>query len=113
MIKNTIRKNRKIDSYASTVGVIFNSRDPFRHPNLENYLEYYKNNQDGILYDLDISFPSEIVPKFDDLLVSLEKELISNEQVKTQQYLFTQKVFFNYLDTNNSKRIINKIKYLL
>lgn len=76
-------------------------------------LEDYQNNQDGLLYDLEIAFPSKINKTFNQLLISLEEELKNMNQNNYQNYKTTQKIFFNYIDTNNSKRVTSKIKSLL
>ena len=76
-------------------------------------LENYKNNQDGILYDLELAFPSKVVTQFDTLLEELESELNSNSQIRSQKYEDTKKIFFKYLDNSNSLRVVDKIKNLL
>lgn len=73
-------------------------------------LENYKNNQDGILYDLELAFPSKVTTEFDNLLNILEEELISNSQIHSQKYIDTKKMFFKYLDNSNSLRVVNYIK---
>jgi CDP-glycerol glycerophosphotransferase len=73
-------------------------------------LEEYKNNQDGILYDLDIAFPSKVVTEFDDLIANLESELKTPIQIKSQQYKTTQKVFFKHVDVYNALRVVNNVK---
>lgn len=72
-------------------------------------LENYQSNQDGILYDLELAFPSKVLKEFNELLESLEKELILNNQVQSQKYKDTQRFFLKYLDTSNASRIVNKI----
>lgn len=76
-------------------------------------LESYKNNQDGILYDLELAFPSKVVTQFDTLLEELESELNSNSQIRSQKYEDTKKIFFKYLDNSNSLRVIDKINQII
>lgn len=76
-------------------------------------LENYKNNQDGILYDLELAFPSKVVTQFDNLLDELEMELISNRQTNSQKYKDTKKIFFKYIDNANSSRVLDKINQIL
>ena len=75
-------------------------------------LENYKNNQDGVLYDLELAFPSKVVTQFDNLLDELKIELVSNNQIHSQKYKDTKKIFFKYSDTFNSLRVINKINQI-
>ncbi|MDX4065631.1 CDP-glycerol glycerophosphotransferase family protein [Aliarcobacter skirrowii] len=76
-------------------------------------LENYKNNQDGILYDLELVFPSKVITQFDNLLENLESELNSNSQIHSQKYEDTKKIFFKYLDNSNSLRVVDKINQII
>lgn len=72
-------------------------------------LEDYTNNQDGILYDLDLAFPTKPCTQFEELLIELENELKLDTQIQSEKYLSTQKLFFKYMDECNSQRVINNI----
>jgi CDP-glycerol glycerophosphotransferase (TagB/SpsB family) len=76
-------------------------------------LNDYMQNQDGILYDLSLAFPSKINESFDELLESLENELKTHNQSSTDRYNLTKKLYFKYSDIQNSKRVIQKIESLL
>lgn len=74
--------------------------------------ENYRDNQDGILYDFEMVFPSPPVFTFKNLLDELDKELTKANQVNTVKYKFSQSFFFNNIDADNSARLIEKI-YLI
>lgn len=76
-------------------------------------LQSYQDNQDGILYDLKLIFPSDVILDFDTLLVELEKELASNLQTKTQRYETSRKLFFKYVDILNSSRVVDEINRII
>lgn len=73
-------------------------------------LENYKNNQDGVLYDLELAFPSKVVTQFENLLLELKEEFNSNKQINSEIYIHTRRMFFKYLDTFNASRVIKRIK---
>jgi len=76
-------------------------------------LKDYQQNQDGLLYDLSLAFPTQVCTTFDDLIIDLEKELKEPSQKNLQSYKNTQKLFFNYIDTMNSNRVIEKIMNII
>jgi len=76
-------------------------------------LEHYRDNQDGLLYDLDIAFPGAVVSDYQSLMNELDKELTKNTQTDSVKYKISQKMFFEYIDDKNTDRIIKKIKKLL
>lgn len=75
--------------------------------------EHYDKKQDGILYDLDLVFPGPVVETFPDLLAALDRELASGEQVQTDRYRMSQRFFYQYRDTNNAKRVVDRVDEML
>lgn len=76
-------------------------------------MEHYRDCQDGLLYDFEMIFPSSLIFTFDKLLKELDKELSNPTQLKTDKYKLSQNLFFNKIDINNSKRVIEKVKNVL
>lgn len=72
--------------------------------------EHYKNNQNGLLYDYDLILPNKRVNTFKELLCKVENCLINLDD---QDNTYIQKFFFNNIDTNNSARVVEKVKSLL
>lgn len=75
--------------------------------------EHYRDHQDGILYDFKMTFPGEIVKETDSLFVEVEKALKSSDLTISEKYKNSQKFFYNYLDKNNSKRVVQKVLSIL
>lgn len=73
-------------------------------------LKEYKENQDGLLYDIDLAFPSKVATCFEELSILLEDELSFPEQIISDSYQKTRKLFFKFIDTNNSDRVVQKIE---
>lgn len=76
-------------------------------------LKHFRENQDGLLYDLDIVFPGPIFENFKPLLLAIDSELTSNQQIKTDRYRIAQKFFFEHIDNQNAQRVINMAKNCL
>jgi len=76
-------------------------------------LEHYGQNQDGILYDFDLIFPGPVVKTFDALLDELDREFQTGGQTESERYQFSRKFFYNYIDTENSKRVVERVTQLL
>jgi CDP-glycerol glycerophosphotransferase len=76
-------------------------------------MEHYRDDQDGLLYDFDMIFPSPQVSQFSELLLKLDEELSNPIQTSTEKYKQAQKFFYNHIDTNNSERVVTKVKELL
>jgi CDP-glycerol glycerophosphotransferase len=76
-------------------------------------LDHYKNEQDGLLYDLELVFPGPIVKEASALFTSIEKYLKPRIGQKSERYNFSQQLFFKHLDEGNSVRVVNKVKALL
>ncbi|WP_456439451.1 CDP-glycerol glycerophosphotransferase family protein [Psychroserpens sp.] len=74
-------------------------------------LEHYKNEQDGVLYDLEMVFPGPIVKETHALFSAVENYLHDdNVDEKPERYKFSQQFFYKHLDESNSVRVVNKIK---
>jgi CDP-glycerol glycerophosphotransferase (TagB/SpsB family) len=76
-------------------------------------LEHYRDNQDGLMYDLDMVFPGPITQNFEILKSEIKSELLMHHQVKSERYQFIKKLFFDFSDGKNSERIVSKIKNTL
>jgi CDP-glycerol glycerophosphotransferase len=75
--------------------------------------KHYSENQDGLLYDEEIIFPGKVTEQYSDLLSSIKEELDNPTQTNSQKYKTSQKFFFDHIDTENSQRVIKKVKQLL
>lgn len=76
-----------------------------------NYdMENYSQNQNGLLYDFQMVFPGSVVRTFTQVLEKIDNLLSFPEQGNTEKYKFSQKFFYEYIDTNNSQRVVSKIK---
>jgi CDP-glycerol glycerophosphotransferase len=75
--------------------------------------KHYSENQDGLLYDDNIIFPGVVTETFNELMKTLEDELTSAKQIHTEKYKISQKFFFNNIDTNNSVRVVEKVKKII
>jgi len=58
-------------------------------------------------------FPGPLVKKFAEVLYNLDKELTKPSQAKSEQYQFSQKFFYKYIDAKNTERVVLKVKELL
>jgi CDP-glycerol glycerophosphotransferase (TagB/SpsB family) len=73
----------------------------------------YRDEQDGVLYDYEMVFPGPIVKNTQNLFEALDFELGNNAQINSDKYRFSQKLFFNHIDANNSGRVVEKVKAIL
>ncbi|MCH8515285.1 MAG: CDP-glycerol glycerophosphotransferase family protein [Cyclobacteriaceae bacterium] len=71
--------------------------------------EHYKNHQDGMVYDMELAFPGPVVTTFESLLEHLSHELKTDNQVKSDKYQMTKKIFFDHIDTHNTQRLVEVI----
>lgn len=73
----------------------------------------YENTERGTFYDLDFCFPGDICHTFGDVIASLERA-VKNDYVNSDSlYKWKKKLFFEYDDTNNSRRVVEKVKTLI
>ncbi len=70
----------------------------------------YQNQQEGMIYDFDIAFPGPVVNNIDNLCHQIETQLKQINDPKTERYKIAQKLFYKYIDNNNSNRVVNMIK---
>ena len=73
-----------------------------------DYLDYVKKER-GLFYDLELAFAGKICQNFVELLQELELLLSQQDPAVDETYKFKQKLFFDYIDTNNSDRLISKL----
>lgn len=74
-------------------------------------LRHYMDTQRGFFYPFEDIFPGPICETFESLLKKLEDyEIGKDEKEKIDKF---KKIFFEYLDSNNSQRVVDKVKGLL
>lgn len=76
-------------------------------------IEHYRNQQDGLLYAMELAFPGPVVEEFAQLMPAIQDKLNATPQQIEQEQKTAKQLFFKYQDCNNSQRVINKIKALL
>jgi len=72
--------------------------------------EEYNKFEDGLLYDYEIVFPGTVTNTFSKLLETIEFELDNIYKEKNMKYIIAQKIFYRYLDCENSRRVVEKLK---
>lgn len=70
-------------------------------------LEHYRDQQDGLLYDMHLAFPGPVVQTFDELLQSLRTEMALPEQHTQPRYQHIRSMFFDYFDDQNTRRLLD------
>lgn len=73
-------------------------------------LESYKNQQDGLLYDLSLAFPGPICRNFDEMLSAIDLKLkcsVADSDVSTET---AHKIFFSHCDDRNSERVYERVR---
>jgi len=75
-------------------------------------LEHYRNQQNGLLYDMDMAFPGPVLGDFDSLLRELDRELAQGGQVTGERYRICRQLFFNHLDDGNARRVLDRLREL-
>ncbi len=75
-------------------------------------LEHYQQQQDGVLYDLDLVFPGPVVATPQALVQALDQELSNPLQVDSDRYRMARKLFFAHTDAGNCQRVVDRIRQL-
>lgn len=76
-------------------------------------IEHYRSQQDGLLYDMELAFPGQIIQQFEDLLPAIAQCLQARtEQIRAEQAT-ARRMFFKHKDAKNSQRVVQHIKALL
>ena len=73
-----------------------------------DYLHYTKEER-GLFYDLELAFAGKICQNFEDLLKELKLFISQEVYTSDETYGFKQRLFFDYIDTHNSDRLITKL----
>jgi CDP-glycerol glycerophosphotransferase len=76
-------------------------------------IEHYKTQQDGLLYDFDLIFPSDAIITFAELLQNIDQEFTLPQQTSSEKYRHSQKFFYEYIDTKNAERVVTRVKETL
>lgn len=71
-------------------------------------LDEYVNNQDGVLYDLELIFPGAVFRSFEQCLTRLEEVLSGS--VPDIRNEFPKKLLYRHVDLENSRRVVEKIQ---
>lgn len=69
-------------------------------------LENYRQEQDGLIYDLSLIFGKKIFTTFNELLENLRMEFTSTHQ--TESTAINKKIFFKYRDCHNAERLVEE-----
>lgn len=69
----------------------------------------YSEQERGLFYDLEFVFAGKICYDFDTLIVEIKRLTSSKDINIDENYKFKQKIFFDYIDSNNSKRLVRKL----
>jgi CDP-glycerol glycerophosphotransferase len=72
-------------------------------------LEHYSTRQNGLLYDLELAFPGPMTITFQALLSALDGALAQPQYLPDERYLAARRLFFQNLDANNSRRVVQRI----
>jgi CDP-glycerol glycerophosphotransferase (TagB/SpsB family) len=76
-------------------------------------LEKYAEKERGFFYDIDLVFPGKICKDFNALYENLEKLLIYPVTNKDPLYDFKRRTFFDNMDDQNSKRVVDRVRDIL
>ncbi len=76
-------------------------------------LDNYSEEERGFFYDIDMVFPGKICKDFDSLHKNLGKLLVDPVANRDTYYDFKRRIFFDYVDDQNSKRLVDKVKEII
>lgn len=71
----------------------------------------YISEERGLFYDMEMVFPGPICKTFDALYEGLQQAL-EGRQGHAERYGFARSIFFDYVDDNNSERLVARVKSL-
>lgn len=72
-------------------------------------LDHYRQEQDGLLYDLSLAFPGPVCPQFKDVISAIGAALQEPERYEAQART-ARTMFFKYRDAENSRRLCDRVK---
>jgi CDP-glycerol glycerophosphotransferase (TagB/SpsB family) len=72
--------------------------------------ERYMREERGLFYELDFAFPGPICQDFPSLFEQIEILLTDIVDMNRDSYRFKQKLFFDYIDDANAKRVVERVK---
>jgi CDP-glycerol glycerophosphotransferase len=75
--------------------------------------EEYEKFEDGLLYDYNIVFPGAVVDNFGKLIEAIDNSLSNINSQLEDKYKIAQKIFYKYLDCENSRRVVERIVKLI
>lgn len=71
--------------------------------------QHYLTTERGLFYDLEFVFPGPVCQNFESLMNEINSLLKSGLDKPTETYLFKRKIFFDYIDDQNSARLVAKV----
>lgn len=75
-------------------------------------LDSYINDERGMFYDLDFSFPGPVCKTFESFYSSLKYILEKKTSGKNELYDMKKEIFFKYNDEENSRRVVDRVKQI-
>lgn len=75
-------------------------------------LDTYMNEERGLFYDIHDAFAGPVCKDFNELMDNLEDLGKEKELMSAQDYANRQRLFFNYLDSDNAKRVVERVSKL-
>lgn len=76
-------------------------------------IEHYKEHQDGLLYDFNLIFPGFVCSTTEQLFSSITNSFHKPSTEDLVRYNMSKKIFFSQIDSNNSLRVVSKVKDVL
>ncbi|MDE9451488.1 CDP-glycerol glycerophosphotransferase family protein [Aliiroseovarius sp. Z3] len=70
----------------------------------------YANSQRGLFYEQELVFPGPVCTDFDGLIDALDKSVAQGSDLDRASYDWKVKFFHKYADTNNSQRVVRRVK---
>lgn len=72
-------------------------------------LEHYRQEQNGLLYDLELAFPGPMATTFDALLEALDAALSQQDFQPGERYRSARRLFFRHDDAGNTRRVVAQV----
>jgi len=71
--------------------------------------ENYTKEERGLFYSLEFAFAGKICEDFDSLFSQIKKVMSEENYTISESYQNKQKIFFDHLDAENAKRVVDKV----
>lgn len=76
-------------------------------------IEHYRNQQDGLLYDMELAFPGPVISEFAALLPVIGERLQATAKQTCAEQATAKHMFFKHSDAQNSQRVMERIQTAL